>query len=285
MSVEIMLEARRLSDTVWVKKVIDYVVNRQNDDGGYTFCQGTESSAQDTYYGLAILNLLDVKFPNVEKTVRFLNELNLDTVYSDYYIAKSLLMCNEKINAKLTAQITSRLSSQGYYGSVSIFSEVASEFITTLMSIELAGIVKVNVHSQEIINWLLQFRNNDGCFGTHGLSNINSTYYAVASLSLLKHDLNDMQKTVGFVRSCEKPYGGFTVTPINTMPYMEHTFYGVMTLDLLGQKALYPSQTIGYVLSCQNFRGGFARSDMGIASFVDTYYAVEILQKLINNKM
>ena len=40
-----------------LKRIVDYVVNRQNDDGGYTFCQGAESNAQDTYYGLAILEL------------------------------------------------------------------------------------------------------------------------------------------------------------------------------------------------------------------------------------
>jgi hypothetical protein len=62
---------RRLSNVGWVKKVIDYVVNHQISDGGYTFCQGTESIAQDTYYGLAILNMLNVKFPNVEKPINF----------------------------------------------------------------------------------------------------------------------------------------------------------------------------------------------------------------------
>jgi len=275
-----MLEARRLSELGWVNKVIDYVVNRQNSDGGYTFCQGTESSAQDTYYGLAILNMLNVKFPNVEKTIKFLNELNLDSIYSDYHISKALALCGEKISKKLQVQIMSRLNSIGFFGSVNVFSEVASEFITTFMALELATQLNVNVHKQEIVNWLLQYRNADGGFGTQGQSNINSTYYAIASLSLLEHDVNDLQKSTKFVRLCEKPYGGFTVTPINIMPYMEHTFYGVMTLDLVGQQPRYVSKTIEFVLSCQNYRGGFASSDRAIPSFVDTYYAVRILQKL-----
>jgi hypothetical protein len=53
-----------------------------------------------------------------------------------------------------------------------------------------------------------------------------------------------------------------------------------MTLDLLGQKSKYPSQTKDWVLSCQNNNGGFARSDLGISTFVDTYYAIKLLQKL-----
>ena len=53
-----LVEARQLSDVSFQSRIVDYVVNRQNDDGGYTFCQGAESSAQDTYYGLAILRAL-----------------------------------------------------------------------------------------------------------------------------------------------------------------------------------------------------------------------------------
>ena len=46
------------------------------------------------------------------------------------------------------------------------------------------------------------------------------------------------------MRSCEKPYGGFTLIPINFTSYMEHTYYGVMTLALFGEENKYPSQTI-----------------------------------------
>jgi len=61
---------------------------------------------------------------------------------------------------------------------------------------------------------------------------------------------------------------------------MEHTYYSVMTLDFLGEKSRYPTQTIDWILKCQNKNGGFARSDLGISTFEDTYYAITILQKL-----
>lgn len=47
--------------TDWVmlaRSVTNYVVSRQNEDGGYTFCRFTDSNAQDTHYGFAILDLL-----------------------------------------------------------------------------------------------------------------------------------------------------------------------------------------------------------------------------------
>jgi len=263
-----------------INKVIDYVVNRQNEDGGYTFCQGTESGAQDTYYGLAILNSLKTGLPNVQKTIRFLNELDLDSIYSDYYIVKGLLLWGAKVSENLRERIVARLSSKVYFGSVEVFSEVSSEFITTFMALELANMLKINVRTQEVADWLLNFRNGDGGFGTQGQSNINSTYYAIASLNLLKQNLKEMRETVTFVRACEKPYGGFTVIPMNLTQYMEHTYYGVTTLNLFNEQTQYPSQTIDFVLKCQNKNGGFARSELGISTFENTFQAVSVLRKL-----
>lgn len=55
-----------------VETTVDYIFKRQNSDGGYTFSRGTESSAQDTFYAINVLNMLDVKPKNVKKTVAFL---------------------------------------------------------------------------------------------------------------------------------------------------------------------------------------------------------------------
>jgi hypothetical protein len=148
------------------------------------------------------------------------------------------------------------------------------------MVLELAEQLEINVKTQDIVDWLYVFKNDDGGFGTHGHSNINSTYYATSSMLLLKQNPKKLNEMLKFVRAWEKPGGGFTVIPINLMPYMEYTYYGIMTLDLLGQKSKYPSQTKDWVLSCQNNNGGFARSDLGISTFVDTYYAIKLLQKL-----
>ena len=88
-----LVEARRLSNSLLRSKIIDYVVNRQNKDGGYSFCQGADdSNAQDTYYGLAILSLLNANFPNIEKTVKFIKEIRLDNIYSIYYATKASLL-------------------------------------------------------------------------------------------------------------------------------------------------------------------------------------------------
>jgi hypothetical protein len=275
-----LVEVRRAENSSLVKKITDYVVNRQNADGGYTFCQGAESNLQDTDYGLAMLSLLGGNFPEVEKTVKFIDEARLDGIYSTYYVTKASLLLGKSIGPKLKKSLLSILNSKNYFGSTVLFSEPASEFTTTFMAIELAHVLKIKVNTEEVTNWLLNSRNDDGGFGIQGQSNINSTYYAIASINLLKENLNDQRETVSFVRKCEKPRGGFTVIPMNFSPYMEHTYFGVMALDLLGEKSRYPSQTIDFVLGCQNNNGGFARSDLGISTFENTFQAVEVLRKL-----
>ncbi len=277
-----LVEARRLSDPLLKSKIINYVLSRQNEDGGYAFAQGSfESSGQDTYYGLAILSELNSTFPNTEKTLRFLDENRVDSIYSMYYAVKAQLLLGRGFNAELKKDISSMLCSKKYFGSSEFFSD-ASEFTTTFMALELANLLEIDVSATEVVKWLLTFQNEDRGFGPQGNSNIESTYYAVASLFMLKWNLRKLSKFIGFVRACEKPFGGFTVVPMNYMPYMEYTYYGVMALDLLGEKSKYSPQTIDWVLSCQNNNGGFARSDLGISSFADTYHAIQILQKLGN---
>jgi hypothetical protein len=276
-----MLEARRLNESGWAKKVIDYVVNRQTEDGGYAFAQGSfESSCHDTYYGLAILKELDAGFPNTEKTLRFLEESRLDSIYALYYVTKARLLLGKGITAELTKHAASMLNSEKYFGSAKFFSEIPSEFITTHMALELANLLKIEVNSQEVFDWIGSFKNRDGGFGIRGSSNINSTYYATASIRLLKGKPEKLNDTVQYIRSCEKPYGGFTVIPINFMPYVEHTYFGVFTLDLLGEKCSYPQRTIDFLLQCQNSNGGFARSDLGISTFESTFQAISILKNL-----
>jgi hypothetical protein len=148
------------------------------------------------------------------------------------------------------------------------------------MVLELADLLDLDIGSREVARWLLQYKNGDGGFGAHNHSNVNSTYYAAASLNLLGFDMKKLQNTVSFLRTCERSYGGFTVVPDSFTPYMEHTFYGVMALDALGENCTFPSQTVDFVRRCQNANGGFARADLGISTFENTFQAVSIMQKL-----
>ena len=271
------MEKRQFADSLWIKRIEDYVVKRQNDDGGYAFAQGLDSNAQDTYYGLAILDLLKVPFPRVQETIKWLHDFGPDNHYSHYYIAKALEICGEKPHTNLKDFLLSLQISRGELGTADAYVEVASEFQFTSMVTELANMIGVEISSEKTIGWLLSYQNRDGGFGAHRHSNLNSTYHAVASLFNLGYAVKSLKNTIEYVRSCEKPSGGFTVVPRSSIPFMEHIYYGVSTLELLNERVKYPEKTVELVLKCQNSNGGFARSDLGISTFGDTFYAVSIL--------
>jgi hypothetical protein len=276
----VSLRKQQTADSPLSRRIVAYVVSRQNDDGGYAFAQGLDSNAQDTYYGLAVLNILGSSFPHMDRTIKWLQDFDLGNVYSYYYIGKALKLCNKPIGSQFRDYVETAVSSGRYFGNVDVYVEVSSEFEPTLMFLELASFLKISPNDEEARRWLLRYRNKDGGFGTCGHSNINSTHHAIASLSLLKVNRKDFNDTVGFVRECEKPHGGFTVVSLSGTPYMEHTYYGLMTLDLLGESCRFPSQTMDFVLKCQRGNGGFARSDLGISTFENTFQAVNVLREL-----
>jgi hypothetical protein len=267
------------NDRSLTKNIINYVISRQNVDGGYAFVEENDSNAQDTYYGLAILKLLGSPFPNVDNTVEWLREFGLGSIYSYYYVGKALSLCGEDLGNRFPKYVVSTIAAKRHLGSVDVYFEVASEFRATHMVLELANLLGVDP-GNDVAEWLLRYKNGDGGFGAHKHSNVNSTYYATASLDLLGFDMESLQGTTAFLRSCEKPYGGFTVVPHSFAPYMEHTYYGVMALDALGENCKFRPQTVDFVLRCQNGNGGFARADLGISTFENTFQAVSIVQKL-----
>jgi hypothetical protein len=279
-TVSASLNNRQTADSSLGKRIVAYVVNRQNDDGGYAFAQGLDSNAQDTFYGLAVLSILGSPFPQMDRTIKWLRDFDVGNIYSYYYIGKALTLCKTPLSNQFRGYVESAVRSGRYFGNVDVYVEVSSEFESTLMFLELASILKISPDGEEARGWLLRYRNEDGGFGARGYSNINSTHHAIASLCLLKANRRDLNETVTFVRKCEQPHGGFTVVPRSVTPYMEHTYYGVMTLDLVGESCRFPSQTVDFVLKCQRGNGGFARSDLGISSFENTFQAVTVLRTL-----
>jgi len=207
-------------------------------------------------------------------------ELDLDSTYSYYYIAKALSMCGERLDYRFKEYVFSVINSGRHVGTGDVYAEVSSEFDLTFMILELADLLNVKYDTSETEKWIFKFKNADGGFGARRHSNINSTYYALASLYLLKCNVKRLHDTKIFLRECEKPYGGFTVIPNSVTPYMEHTYYGLTALNLLGESCRFPSQTVDFILRCQNANGGFARSDSGISTFENTFQAISMLRKL-----
>nr|MDO8134222.1 prenyltransferase/squalene oxidase repeat-containing protein [Candidatus Njordarchaeum guaymaensis] len=274
--------SKESSTQSWIEDVVHYVFTRQNKDGGYNFCRNDYSNAQDTYHGLAIVNLLKLQPPQIQKTIDWLLSFVAVGIYSHYYLAKALEICGENPDPSgvLEDFIVSHNRSQDGFGTTNAHVEAVSGFKGTFMVTQLINMLDIRIDKEKTVHWLLTCRNTDGGFGAYGLSDINSTYHAVASLHNLGYPVKSLGETLSYVRSCERPSGGFTLTLQNSPPHMEQVYCGISALDLMGKKCRYPEETADFVMRCRNQNGGFARSEWGISTLEDTFYALNVMQKL-----
>ena len=91
----IILSLIEIDGVVDGKAIARYIQQRQNMDGGYTFCQGAESNAQDTFYAIETLDILRVRPRNVDRTIKFMRNLQhsdggFDSVQVAYYVTAVL---------------------------------------------------------------------------------------------------------------------------------------------------------------------------------------------------
>jgi len=265
----------------WVQHSLQYILARRNTDFGYNFCQGVSSGAQDTYYALAIFDLLDIQAPDKEGTIRWLRKFRVENIFSYYYVAGGLTIGGAKVANSLVSKVFELERPQGGFGEIDVGVEALSEFEATYMATEILRELKVNFNPDMTIEWLLKHMNPNGGFGAKGHSNIISTFHALTSLRNLGYPVDELEATVEYTRSCEKKNGGFTAVPEVSLPYIEDVYSGVSILDLTNQKCLYPEPTRDLILNLQNNNGGFRRSvELGLSTFQDTYLAMRILRSL-----
>jgi len=258
-------------------------------DGGYTFCQGAESNAQDTYYAIETLRLLGVQPRNVNRIITFMQSLQhadggFDSVKVAYYVTRVL----SRLGAELTKPIGSFVESLGSlidkFNNKEVYVEASSEFETLYYTVELLknyGSIGNVVHLQE---YLFEMQNSDGSFGDKRFSRIASTFYALKILKILGRDVRRLHSVLGWIRQCEVPSGGFIAEPktSQTLMVLGDTYYGVMALKVLNERCRYPEETLELIAEFQNPNGGFRRSIfLGISDFESTYQAVSVIKELL----
>lgn len=262
--------------------MIQYIQARQNEDGGYSFAQGAESSAADTYYAVQILTMLGAEPRDVADTIRFMTGLQhedggFDSINVAYYVASTLNELGEKPQKSLEGFLLSLQRPTGAFGSLEADIESPSEFEATFYSLRLLRLLGRAFPADNARQLLLSLQNDDGSFGRSGYSRLGSTYHALASLGLIGFDARALHHTLEWVRSCEIPSGGFRGSPDSVDPYivMDGIYYGVLCLEVYSANFRYPSQTLDLIGRFQNENGGFRRSVfLGISTFESTYQAI-----------
>ncbi|MBO3800105.1 MAG: hypothetical protein FGF52_03525 [Candidatus Brockarchaeota archaeon] len=272
-------EAVGIEKRILLRKTVDYIFARQNEDGGYTSVQYTDSTLYDTYLALETLRILKVSPPRVDDTIAWVRKYNAMNI-RDYYLINKILMILNQPLIDVSKRVFELMDSTGRFGAREVDVETVSEVETTFMCVELMSMLNLKQYREKIIEFILSLKNPDGGFGA-AESSINSTFYALKTLSTLNHPIEEMLDTLNFVRLHENSEGGFSLKPGAKPPFMEPTHMGLMCLRLLKKEPLYPDATVNFILGCQNTNGGFRRSlEHGISSFEYTFQAVSSLRML-----
>jgi hypothetical protein len=278
-----------LKDLINVDDVVEYILERQNSDGGYTFCRWTESNAQDTFYALNILDILGVEPPKADETISFMKSLQhrdgrFDSIKVAYYVVKSLLRFGEKPLRPLKGFNEYFPSLIGSLESPYIDVETLSEVESIYLLVDLSRTLNIEVDSEKIIDGLLKIKNLDGSFGSAKRSRIASTCYALGTLKALNYNISELNDTLKWIRLHEHYEGGFTYDPKAAPIYLEDTYFGIKSLEILNERITYPMETLRFVARFQNPNGGFRRSIfLGISDFESTYQALSSIKSLLSS--
>jgi len=275
------------NDQMRAKQIARYVRGRQNKDGGYTFAQWTESSAQDTFFALHILQLLGIEPERRKGTIQFLQERqnadgSYDSINVAYYCVSALSCLGAKPRYNVRDFANSLKNPHGGFGSLDANIETSSELETTYLTLSVLKSFG-DVVQDEVIRFILGRMNRDGTFGRgSGYSRLASVHYAIASLVLLGDDVRSLDRTLEWVRHCELSNGGFTSDPRDaSYLVLEDAYYGLNVLRHFGVGSRSPQASLQLVNRFQNKNGGFRRSIfMGISTFESTFHALSCLHLL-----
>lgn len=268
------------------KRIIDYVLARRCESGGFCFYKLDEPNGSDCYYALSILDLLDVPFHD-EKTVAWLQNMqhddgSYDSIFSAFYSIKSLRLMNEKPARDPVPYLLKHIA----HYAVDVRKlpvEILSIFKRLLYLVDLyrtVGMERNKMIENNIILFILSFQNEDAGFG-YIQSNLSETSKALLMLEMLGYSVRETE-TERFIRRCETPLFGFTDIPRRSLSYMEYIHAGVLASSAISYKPRYHDRCVDFILDCQNTNGGFSRvPHAGIATMENTCFALHALKLLL----
>lgn len=267
------------------ERVIDYVLERRCESGGFCFYKLDEPNGSDCYYALSILNLLDVPFHD-EKTAAWLQNMqhddgSYDSIFSAFYSLESLRLLNEKPTRNPAPYLLKHL--QHYAVDVrKLPAEILSIFKRLICLVDLYRAVEMErdeMIDSNIIRFIFSFENDDRGFG-YIQSNLTETSMALAILNMLDYPVKELE-TEQFIQRCETPLFGFTDVPHRSLSYMEYIHAGVLASSIISYCPHYHDRCVDFILNCQNTNGGFSRAPhAGIATMESTFFAVHALKLL-----
>ena len=138
----------------------------------------------------------------------------------------------------------------------SLYMEVVSELEKVFEAVSVLAHLEIPFDRKAIVSFISSLENEDGGFGWGGVSSLATTYYAVQTLVMLGHPLQQHERTLSFLRQREQ-----------NVQFLEDLYYLSSASYALGESLSDRERAISFVLDCRRSSGGFARArPIGIAT-------------------
>ena len=274
----------QLDKAVDTEALADYLLSRRNADGGFCFYSLDESSLNDTFYAVLILNSIG-RLPEDEKTLEFIEsfqmkEGGLTSIYGTWMVLKSMRVLDPgRLNGPEDFVVKWYKS---YKIREHVYIESASIFESAYYLADMLTMIGRHEDCGHVADAVLKYRLEDGSFGPIE-PEIDATFHALSILSLASRPMDQYKDAAKFINACAVDTGGFSKKPVTGLAFMDETYYAVLSLRILGLRPVREKETIRFVSQCQNGNGGFRRTlASGISGFDTSYYAIGSLQALLN---
>lgn len=238
-------------------KIIQYLVEREKETGGFSFAPDLYPDIEDTYYAVRVLQMLKVEV-NWDKIADYLKSIDWATVgfpraiYMFVYLhlflnidfpppLSDLLKMDwarfQVLDAQYFSDEIQKLLHKPLYKLQPLFDfqfHQKDNLQTLRKKVSILINHNLSYNREEIIKWVQLCQNGDGGFGFYPgtTSYMENTYCALEIL--LKLDSSPLQIDLceEYILSCQTKSGGFGRAPIS-FPFIESTFHAVAGLFML----------------------------------------------------
>ena len=236
-------------------RLVEYIFQRQKEDGAFAACPSLPATVADTYYALSMLKMLDNGNGN-----RFLfSRIN-----------------GEKIRAFVRAHVPIRhsLPLRVRFFLQEIFQMVADDLVAeeevpsyTDPCDDLDAGKKLNYENYYYARQLEgDFQKSFQVADFH-LADCTSRDVCFYLLSFAEAAKKRVAEIGDWLKKCQNHDGGFGFFP-GTTSYIEYSDYCLFSLSILRRQPLHLRRAGQYILACRTGSGGFARSTKA-APFLD----------------
>ena len=234
-----------------LSRVIQYLKDREYEEGGFSFVQDLYPNVEDTYYAIRTLQLLMVDIDR-NKTANYLKSIIWEEVYFPR-IVYMLLYLHLSVDTELPVPLVNLLKKDW-----SKFQFLNAQYYSN-------EIQKLLNQPFKPLLFLSSFQ-----FQAH--ENLQSLRKKVSVLIDLNIDF-DRHQIIRWVQLCQNGDGGFGFFP-GTTSYMENIYCALEILSKLQASPWRIDTCREYILGCQTKSGGYGRAPISFPFIESTFQAV-----------